>query len=103
MFLRIDQMRAHVVFDDLGHETSYGAARAGDEVHDLLAPRLFGKRALYAVNLSPKSAYARQQLFPIANRMAHVRSIAYLPTLYRLSERWIQDDPVVLVNRYVCF
>ena len=40
MFIRIDQMRVHVVFDDLGHETRHGAARARYEVHDLLARRL---------------------------------------------------------------
>jgi hypothetical protein len=83
MFLRIDQMRPHMVLEDLSHEARHGAARTGDEMHDLLAPRLFGKRAFYAVNLSSKSANARQQLFSIANRMAHPRTIAYLPTLYK--------------------
>jgi hypothetical protein len=71
MFLRIDEMRAHVVFDDLSHETRHRAARAGDEVHNLLAPRLFLESAFYAVNLSPNSTNARKQLFLIANRMAH--------------------------------
>ena len=76
MFLRIDQMRPHMVFKDLGHETRHGAARTGDEVHDLLATRFFSKCAFYAVNLSPKSTNTRQQLFSIANRMAHYGIIA---------------------------
>ena len=56
-----------------------GAARAGDEVHDLFAPRLVRKSALYAVNLSPKSTNARQQLFLIANCMAHTADYS-IPT-----------------------
>jgi ketosteroid isomerase-like protein len=85
MFIRIDQMRAHMVLDDLSHEARHGAACAGDEVHDLLAPRLARKRALYAVNLSAEPAHARQQFFLIANRMAHGPIIAYPPTLYEQS------------------
>jgi hypothetical protein len=72
-----------MVFKNLSHEAGHGAARTGDQMHDLLATRFFRNCAFYAVNLSPKSANARQQLFSIANRMAHARSIAYPPTLYR--------------------
>jgi|HubBroStandDraft_1064217.scaffolds.fasta_scaffold35063_3 hypothetical protein len=71
MFLGIDQMREHVIFHDLGHESRHGAACAGDEVHDLLAPCLIRKSAFDALNLSSQSANARQQLFLIANRVAH--------------------------------
>jgi hypothetical protein len=87
MFLRIDQMRAHMIFDDLGHEARHGAACAGDEVHDLLASCLARKSAFYAVDLSPEPADARQQLFLIANRMAHLAIIEYLPTLYECEPR----------------
>ena len=81
MFIRIDQMQVHVVFDDLGHETRHGAARARYEVRDLLARRLSLKSTFYALNLSPKSTNACQQLFLIANRMTHFQSIAYPPSL----------------------
>ena len=71
MFGRIDQMRAHMVFDDLGHQARHGASCAGNEVHDLLAPRLFFEGAFYAVNLSAQPPNAREQLFLIANCVAH--------------------------------
>ena len=73
MFLRIDQMRPHMVFKNLSHEAGHGAARTGDEVHDLLAPCLIRKSAFDALNLSSQSANARQQLCLIANRVAHAR------------------------------
>src|ERR1700758_5600122 len=38
VFVRIDQVRADVIFDHLGQQTFDGASAAGDEVHDLLAP-----------------------------------------------------------------
>jgi len=82
MFLGIDQMREHVIFHDLGHEARHGAACAGDEVHDLLAPCLIRKSAFDALNLSSQSANARQQLFLIANRVAHACIMAYPPTLF---------------------
>jgi hypothetical protein len=71
MFLGIDQMREHVIFHDLGHEPRHGAACAGDEVHDLLAPCLIRESAFDALNLSSQAANTRQQLFLIANRVAH--------------------------------
>jgi len=82
MSLRIDQMRAYVVLDDLGHETSHGATRAGNEVHNLLTRRLALNSAFNSVNLSPKATNARKQLPLIANGVAHSQTIAYLPILY---------------------
>lgn len=70
-----------MIFENLSHEPRHGTARTGDEVHDLLAPHFTDKGAFYAVNLSPKTANARQQLFLIPNRVAHRRIIAYPPTL----------------------
>ena len=81
MFGRIHQMRAHMVFDDLSHQARHGASRAGDEMHNLLAPRLLFKSAFYTVNLSAKPTNTRKQLFLIANCVAHGGFIAYLPTL----------------------
>ena len=60
MFIHIDQMRAHMVFDDLSHEAGHGAARAGDEVHDLLAPRLGREGAFDTVDLATNAAHTRQ-------------------------------------------
>jgi hypothetical protein len=88
MLLRIDPMRPQVVLKDLGHETRHGAARTGDEVHDLLATRFFSECAFYAVNLSPKSTNAGQQLFSIANRMAHSPDYS-IPT-HPIEKRWLR-------------
>ena len=71
MFLEIDQMRSHMVFHDLGHETCHGPASARDEMHDLLTPRLIGEGPLNTLDLPADSAHACQQLSLIANRMAH--------------------------------
>ena len=37
MLFGIDEMGAHVFFDDLGHQTGHGTAHSGDQVHHLFA------------------------------------------------------------------
>src|SRR5579859_7793211 len=71
VLLEVDQMRADMVFDNLGHEALHGAACAGDQMHDLLASGLAGERPLDALHLASQAAHAGQQLLLIANRVAH--------------------------------
>ena len=76
MLLGIDEMRAHVILDDLGHQTGHGAAHAGDEVHDLFAASLAVERPLDGLDLAPDAAHARQQLVLFADGMCHATDIA---------------------------
>ena len=47
------------------------AACPGDQVHDLVTPRLAGERPLNSLHLASNAAHARQQFLLIANSMAH--------------------------------
>ena len=71
MLLGIDEMRPHVILDHLGHQTGHGAARAGDQMHDLFAAGLAVERALDGLDLAPDAAHARQQLVFFADGMGH--------------------------------
>ena len=71
MSFSVDQMRTHVVFHDLRHESGHGAACAGDQMHDLLTPRLGFEGPFNSLDLSSNTADARQQLLLVANRMTH--------------------------------
>ena len=71
MLIGIDQMRAHMIFDNLGHEARHGTACAGDQVHDLIAPGLALECALYALHLASQSTHAGQQLFLFSNCVTH--------------------------------
>ena len=84
MFLDIDQVRAHMVFDDFRHEPGHCTARARDQVHDLVTPRLAHERPFDTLHLAPNPAHARQELFLIANCMTHTEynSIAPYPILF---------------------
>jgi hypothetical protein len=92
MFLRIHEMRANMVFDDLSHEAGHRAACAGDEVHDLLAPRLVCKGAFDTIDLATNAAHTRQQLLLFPNGMTHSIIMAYLPTLYKIYARMPPDQ-----------
>ena len=76
MFVGVDQMRTHMVFYDLRHEPSHGAARTGDQMHDLLTPRFAHESPFNALHLTANSPYAGQQFLLIANRMAHIYILA---------------------------
>ena len=71
MFLGVDQMCAHMILDDLGHQPGRRPSHAGDEMHDLLAAGLALERALDGFDLPSDPAHARQQLLFIADRMCH--------------------------------
>ena len=64
-------MRAHVILDDLGHQTGHGAAHAGDQVHDLFAAGLAVERPLDGLDLASDAADARQQLLFFADGVRH--------------------------------
>jgi hypothetical protein len=71
MSVGVDQMRPHMVLDYFRHEPCHGAACAGDQMHDLLASRLGFEGPFNPLYLSSNTAYPRQQLLLVANRMAH--------------------------------
>ena len=62
MLLGIDEMRAHVVLDDLGHQTGCGPSHSGDEMHDLFAASLAVECAFDGFDLASDAAHAGQQL-----------------------------------------
>jgi hypothetical protein len=64
-------MGAHMILDDLGHQTGRGPSHAGDEMHDLFAPGLALERPLDGFDLPSDTAHARQQLLFIADSMCH--------------------------------
>ena len=68
----IDEMRAHVVLDDFGHQTGHGPADSGDQVHHLFAASFAVERALDGLDLAPDAAHAGQQLLLFADGMGHV-------------------------------
>ena len=67
----IDEVGAHMVLDDFRHQPGHGAARAGDQVHHLLAAGLAVERALDGLDLAPNAAHARQQLVLVFQGMGH--------------------------------
>jgi hypothetical protein len=71
MLIGIYQMRAHVIFDDFGHEAGHRPACAGEEVHDLFAVRLIVERPLNCLDLPPDTAHARQELVLLADGVRH--------------------------------
>ena len=71
MFLAVDQMRAHMVFDDLRHQSGHGAAGARDQMHDLVTARFARKRPLNALNLASDASYAGEQFLLVANGVTH--------------------------------
>ena len=74
ILFRIDQVRADVVLDHLGQETVDGAAAAGNEVHDLLAPFLLLERAHDRVGLAADTARPIEEFLLFANGVAHTIS-----------------------------
>ena len=76
MFFGIDQMRTYMIFDDFGHQARHGAARTGNQVHDLFTARLACQCSFDALDLAPEAAHASQQLLLFANGMAHLSSLA---------------------------
>ena len=71
MLLGIDEMRAHVVFDDLGHQTGRGPSHSGNEMHDLFAASLAVEGAFDGFDLAPDAAHARQQLVLFTDGVCH--------------------------------
>jgi hypothetical protein len=69
IFLGIDEVRLHVVFHDLGHQTGYSASNSCDEMHDLIAASFPVQGALDAVDLTTDAAHARQQLLLFTDGM----------------------------------
>jgi hypothetical protein len=81
MFLGIDQMRAHMILDHLGHQAGHGAAGASQQVHDLFAASFTVEGALDGFHLAPEAAYAGQQFLPFPDRMGHWINMPYRGTL----------------------
>ena len=75
-FVAVDEMRADVVFDHLRHQPGHGAARAGDQVHDLLAAGLAIERALDGLDLAADAAHAREEFLLFADGMGHGWNVA---------------------------
>src|SRR5665213_146475 len=73
MFVRVDEMCAHMILNHLGHETGHGAARAGDEMHHLVTSRFSVEGALDSLDLALDAAHARQQLIFSLDGMGHTR------------------------------
>lgn len=86
MFVAIDQMRPHVVFYDLSHEPSHTTARAGDQMHNLLAPRLGFESPFNPFHLAANASHAGQQFLLIANGMTHALPY-HSPLSYRIRPR----------------
>src|ERR1700684_930641 len=76
MSIGVDQMRTYMVLNYFRHEPGHGAARAGDQMHDLLASRLGFESPFNPLHLSSNTAYPCEQLLLVANRMAHAASLA---------------------------
>jgi hypothetical protein len=76
MFVGVDQMRTHMVFNYFRHEPGHGAACAGDQMHDLLTSRLGFEGPFNPLHLSSNAANACQQLLLVANRVAHASILA---------------------------
>src|SRR6266404_6427021 len=79
MLLGIDEMRAHMILDDLGHETGHGSPRSGDEMHDLLAAGLAVEGALDGFDLTLDAAHPRQQLALFVNGVRHSYTLPSYP------------------------
>jgi len=71
VLLGIDEICAHVIFDDYGHQTAYRPAHPGDLVHHLFAASLVIERPLDSLDLSPDAADARKELLLFTDSMAH--------------------------------
>ncbi len=91
VLLLIDQMVAHMFLDHLAHQSRHGAARGGNQMHDLFAPRLAVKRPLDRLDLPANAADARQKLLFFMDRVGHDAKIAYPPYLCK-SDSARDDD-----------
>ncbi len=68
-------VRADVLLEHLGHESVHGAAGGSDELQHPSAAIFRFERALDGFDLPPNAADASQQLFFVADCMAHAFSI----------------------------
>jgi len=75
MLLGVHQMRADMVLDHLCHQTSHGAARTSQQVHDLLAAGLAFQRTLDRLDLPAQAPDTRQQPMLVPHRMGHACKI----------------------------
>jgi hypothetical protein len=73
---RINQVRADVILDNLGHQPGHGPTRTGDQVHHLFASCLGIQGALDRLDLSAYAADSRKKLLPIADGVGHRRILA---------------------------
>jgi len=71
ILLRVDEVGADVVLDDLSHQAGNAAADASDHMHDALAFHLVGEGALDCFNLAADASNAGQQLLFLFDRMRH--------------------------------
>src|SRR5262249_50482750 len=71
ILLRADEVTAHVVLDDLGHQAGDRAADADDLVHHGLATGFGDERALERLDLPADAPHPGEQLLLLADRMGH--------------------------------
>jgi len=83
MLLRIDQMGAHVVLDDFGHQPGGSSAHSCDQVHHLFAARVSIEGALDGLDLTPDPAHSRQELLLLTDGVRHAENMEYTPTLFK--------------------
>ena len=75
----VHQVRAHMVFDDLRHQSGHRAARARDQVHDLVTSSFARERPLDTLDLASDAAHARQQFLLLADGVTHSPSCHTYP------------------------
>ena len=76
MSVGIDEVGEDVILDDLGHQTSHGAACTGDEVQDGLTPAIALQRPLDPLDLAPQASNPSEQLLPMSDRVHGAISLA---------------------------
>jgi hypothetical protein len=71
LMARLDQVRANVILDHLGHQSVDGAAGAGDELQHVGAADLLVERPFDGFDLSANAPDAIEQLGFFTNRVTH--------------------------------
>jgi hypothetical protein len=72
VLLGVYKMRSDVLLNHFRHESSDGAAHAGDQMHDLFATGFILERTLDRLHLTADTADPRQESLFFMNGMCHV-------------------------------
>jgi hypothetical protein len=79
----IDEMAAHMIFNDFSHKACHRTARAGNQMQDLIAAGLAIQRAFNRLNLPSNSTNPPQELLFLVDCVTHALNIGYPPILYK--------------------